>query len=223
MKTRRAAFTLIELLVVIGLIAVVSGVLGLALGRGNSGTALQSGQSTTVAMLAGARARAAVTQQNAAVLINVTPSSGGFLRELRLATTVDGSTWIDTGTVSELPNGIFVVPANSAFTSLVVEVASGWDIDRRSNNFNGGPYRVRASDTGSEYISPDDYRVLAQFTPLGGSVPIASPGGTLPTVVLAPAERESAERIRFPNADALRGMTISTYGIPTLINDPAAF
>ena len=221
MRKLRAGFTLIELLVVIALIAVLAGVLGLALGRGNSGTALQAGQSTTSALVAGARAKAATSLLNAAVLINVTPSSDGFLRELRVATTADnGVTWIDTGESGELPNGIYLVPANAAFTTTNVEFSGAnpaWGGNYYSAAFSGGPHDIKSTD-GSTNITSDQYHVVAGFTPRGTTA-----NGTLTRVVLAPAERVSADKLNFNNAAALRGMTISNYGIPTLINEPAAF
>lgn len=214
---------MIELLVVIGLIAVLAGVLGLALGRGNSGTALQAGQSTTSAMVAGARAKAAISLLNSAVLVNVTPSSDGFLRELRIATTADGgTTWIDVGTVNELPAGVYFVPANATFGTTNVEFTGSnpaWVANYYSSTFSGGPYKIKGSD-GTTNISSDDYRVVAHFTPRGTTV--TSTPSTLSRVVLAPAERVSSDKVVFNNAAALRGMTISTYGISTLINEPAA-
>jgi prepilin-type N-terminal cleavage/methylation domain-containing protein len=224
MKHVRNAFTLIELLVVIGVIAVTAGVLGLALGRGNSGTALQAAQGTTSAMIAGARAEAASSLLNAAVLINVTPSSEGFMRELRVATTTGGGIWIDTGSVNELPAGIRFVPDNIAFSSNVDFTGSNpaWVANYYSSSFNGGPYNIKDVD-GVTNISSDDYRVIAQFTPRGTTVPIASPGGTINRIVLSPAESVANDKIVFSNAAALRGMTISSYGITTIINEPAAF
>jgi type II secretory pathway pseudopilin PulG len=218
---------LIELLVVIALIAVLAGVLGLALGRGNSGTALQSGQSTISAMIAGVRAEAAVSQLNAALLVNVTPSSDGFLREFRVATTADaGSTWIDTGNVSELPSGIYLVPGNAIAVANATFTGSNpaWVAGYKSSTFSGGAAglrKIRNTDDTAD-ISTDEYRVVVQMTPKGLSV-TGSDTGTLNRIVLAPAERVSAETIDFNNAAALRGMVISRYGVSSLVNEPNAF
>jgi prepilin-type N-terminal cleavage/methylation domain-containing protein len=218
MKSPRAAFTLVELLVVIGLIAVLSGVLGLALGRGNSGAALQSAQSTASALVAGARAQAATSFSDAGLFVNVTPASDGFLSEFYIATW-NGTEWIARGDPSRLPSSIYLVPENSAFPGNVsFDGDTPWSNERRSAAFVAGARQLKATN-GTTDIGPDSYRLVARFNPRGST----NTTDTLRRLVFAAAQRSDATTLRFDNADALRGMTISNYGIPTLIHEAAAF
>jgi prepilin-type N-terminal cleavage/methylation domain-containing protein len=221
MKPSRAAFTLIELLVVIGLIAVLSGVLGLALGRGNSGTALQGAQSTVSALIGGARAQAAVSGTDAAVVINVTPASEDFLRELYIVVNTGASNapiWSVRGNGTRLPAGVFFVPAANSFAVSEVEysAAGGWTNNRRSGAFTGTAFNIKASD-GSTNLNSNEYRILARLTPRGTS------SGSLFRVIFSPAERTGPTSIVFNNSTTIRGLTVSAYGISTLRNDAESF
>lgn len=221
MKAFRRGFTLIELLVVIGLIAVLAGVFGLALGRGNSGTALQTAQSTMAAMVAGARSQAAVAQTDAAVLINVEPSSEGFLRELRIATTTDnGATWIATGTQALLPLGIYLVPASGSFATTRVDYSTtpSWAVANRSSAFTGSVINQLESTNGSTNLTDDNHRVLVRFNARG-----TTGANTLSRIVFSPGQQTGDSTLVFDNPAALRGMTISNYGIATLRNDAESF
>jgi prepilin-type N-terminal cleavage/methylation domain-containing protein len=216
MKCIRAGFTLIELLVVIGLIAVIAGVLGLSLGRGNSGTSLQGAQSTSSALIAGARAQAATSLNNSGVFINVSPDSDNFLRECYIAVN-NGAAWVARGDPVLLPRGIFLVPANTAFPIANVEFGTdGGSWSERSSGFPAAALSLKASD-GSTNINSESYRLLVSFTPRGTT------SSTMSQIVFAAGERVSGSKVLFNNASAVRGMTISNYGIATLINDVESF
>ena len=112
---RSAAFTLIELLVVIGLIALLSGGVGLAL-RDTGANELANAQIVLATLVGTTRAQAAVLQTEARLLIHGTrpPAGDGekFLRLLQVVTAdpAGSGNWRAAGEPVFLPRGIYVVP-----------------------------------------------------------------------------------------------------------------
>jgi prepilin-type N-terminal cleavage/methylation domain-containing protein len=205
MKRPKTGFTLVELLVVIGLIAVLAGVLGLALGRGNSGAALQSSQATLQGLFSAARGQAAIRQNTAFIIVNIDPASEGFLREFYI--TVGG---VATGNPVTLSQGIYLVPRTEGMTfGGAVEFQGTWT-NRLSTAFDGAAVATPAGVTGT-------FGRIVGITDRGT---LSSTTGT--KIVLAPAERVAANRIIFTNPEAVRGVTISSYGVLTLLNDALA-
>jgi len=206
MKHPRSAFTLIELLVVIGIIAVLASVFGLAFGRGSSGAALQSSQATLLGLFSAARGQAAIGQNTANIVVNVSPSSEGFLREFYVI--VNGRA---VGSPVTLSQGIYLLPPTTGETfsaAISFTAPSAW-LDRTSTGFNN--VAVPPATTGLE--SGVNYRTVAGITSLGRSSPAG--GGN---IILAPADRLSGQTISFNNPDAIRGVKISTYGVLTFLN-----
>lgn len=216
-------FTLIELLVVIALIAVLAGGIGLALGRGNSGVALQNSQASLISSMSGARAQAALNQASGAVFVNVTPTSDGFLRELRIATLLDhdnnaatAAIWAVSGDPILFSNGIYLVPPASELTSDIdyKPAASDWTNAHSTSYDTVGDTTLRYQD--NTPIAGLNYRRLISLSPRGTSTP-----GRL---ILAVGETKvGGQGVTFSNPEALRGARISAYGVATMVVGQEAF
>ena len=106
----RRAFTLIELLVVIGLIALLVGGIGMALGgRGTDGAALAAAQNTVASLVGATRAQAALHQTTARLLVYASQPPGGdadkYLRYLQVVR-LEGGNWVATGNAVTLPSPV---------------------------------------------------------------------------------------------------------------------
>ncbi len=220
-----SGFTLIELLVVIGLIAVLAGGIGLSLGQGNSGVALQNSQGILSSALSGARAQAAINQASAGLFVNTASAADGFLREFRIAALVDHDNnsatlpvWIVKGDPIILAKGVYLVPPVAAgFTATEVDYQPGtsdW-VNARSTSYDISDTPLYLSD-GVTALG-GRYRRLVALTERGTT----NDNGRL---ILAPADvLPGGAGISFKNAEFLRGARISRYGVATSIVGQEAF
>ena len=216
---RTAAFTLIELLVVIGIIAVLAGIIGGALRGGNPGTALQAGQSTLVSLLANARGQAALNQTNAMLIVDVNDvTNDNYLRAFQVVieSTANPGKYIKTGDIVKLPQGIYLVPLTAGSLPAVTLSNSGgaWPSKRVSTAIQAPGPSINWDNT---VTAPDSnvylqFKTYSQFgTTSGGQI------------ILAAGRRTSANSILLSNAEAIRGVNLSKYGIATLVNEGASF
>ena len=218
-------FTLIELLVVIGLIAVLAGAIGLSLGQGNSGVALQNSQGTLSSGLSGARAQAAINQASAGLFVNTDPLSDGFLRELRIAAFIDhdndGVTppvWISKGDAIVFSQGVYLVPPTTAgFNATEVDfqpAVADW-VNARSSSYDISNTTLYLSNGTTSLGSV--YRRLVILTERGTT-------GNNGSIILAPADvLPGGKGVSFKNAEFLRGIRISSYGVATAVVGQEAF
>ena len=203
------AFTLIELLVVIGIIGLLIGGVGLGLRGGNQTTGLQAAQSTLASMIRIARGQAALKQQRAGVFININASSDRYLRHIIVAVDISATqtnpgTWIPVDDGVTLPQGVYVVPyvaPNAAFASL------------NSTALNAAPVNLIISST-----TTDAYAYFSIST-VGSS---SSTGNIVVSTAIIKTNT-GVPLLTFDNANNVRGISISQYGIATLINESTGF
>lgn len=220
----RRAFTLLELLVVVALVSVLSFFVASALGP-TRGAVLQSGQSTLANLLVVARTKAAASGRPVRLLLQVDASNPAahprFLRHLVLQVQADG-TW-QSVTEASLPSGVYLMPGNFAFPDgLFAATDAPWI---RSD---GSPLRstaLRSANLSAEAIYGG---VAEQWV----SLPFAAAGTTNAPgdLVLAlgrgraPGSYAAGESpIELENPEQVRGLSVSAYGVATLVNSRASF
>jgi prepilin-type N-terminal cleavage/methylation domain-containing protein len=217
---RHHAFTLIEMLAVIGIMALMAGVLGLALREGNPAVALASAQGTVAGLLAAARDQAVLSQNRAMLVVDADPADERFLRGIHVAveTERDSGQWRITGDDALLPSGIFFVPGTEGVSGATFAPGDGsagaWPVGRRSSVEVAPPGRILPS------AENQSGKYLGMTAPLAASDAAGAVGGG--KLVLAAARRTSAGVI-FDRPELVRGVALSSYGMAILINDGPGF
>jgi len=198
------AFTLIELMVVIGLIAVLAGGVGIAMKDNNPGSALKAAQSTLVSMLSSARGQAALNQCDAMIVVQSSHDQGdNFLRSVKIVIESTPGTWVEVGSEVLLPQGIYVVPPVYPFADVSFPAEYAGAAGRLSGFVQTAPIQLN----GVNYVTS------LHFTSLGGIT------GTSNRMLVAAGKPTSATTVTLDNTGAVRGFTVSNYGVATLIND----
>ncbi len=215
-------FTLIELLVVIGIIVLLLGSIGLALKGSNPSNALQTGQGIVSSMLNSARGQAILKQQNAGVFVNMNPPTptnpnpDRYLRHLVVAVDTsaaqDGSGWtpIDDGVT--LPTGVYVVPKDTSPTTVFYYPNAAAFAALNSSALSANTTLSVNSSTAEPYA-------YFSITPLGTT----SSGNIVLSTARSSPGAGNTTTLTFDNANNVRGISISPYGIATLINESASF
>lgn len=202
------AFTLVELLAVIALLAGFAAAAGLALRHPGESVALQSAQGMVAGLLNAARGRAALTGQNARLVVSAdSGESRDFLRWLQVVHEDPAAPgdWLATDGGIQLPRGINVVPPSVA----AVPGNPFWPSSRRSTAFasSAQAMTINGSSAGAFYH--------VQFTPRG-----TTSGGK---VVLTAGRFDTETSLVFDNPDNVRGLLLRPTGALTLLDDPGAF
>lgn len=229
---RQRAFTLLELLVVVGLIAATSFLLLGGLGGSDDSTALQSSQAVVANLITAARTKAAITGRKVRLLVNADPAQPDrYLRFVLLQLARQpGSTSADWDTIQSvlLPEGIYVAPG--ALAGLVAEPAA-W---KRTSDASAELASDLFANQGFLYAFDGDgaaqFWLGVAFTANGTLAAVA--GGPPPkgAWILAvgqtrPLGSYSAGQppVQFSEPARVRGVMLSAYGVPALLDDRSAF
>ena len=111
----RRAFTLIELLVVIGIMAVVSAIIGVGLSRGGDATTLAAAESLMVSQINAARAQAALSAGQTALVVAADADDPERERRFVAVAVDDAGTWRVLNDGTRLPgNAVVRTPAEGS-------------------------------------------------------------------------------------------------------------
>jgi prepilin-type N-terminal cleavage/methylation domain-containing protein len=233
----RTAFTLIELMIVIAVIGILIGSIGLALKGGNKPAALQGAQATLMSLVSAARAQAALESTTATVLIWAdTNNSETYLRRaavfVRADTNGDGTVdaYVRKNEPVDLPQGIFFVPSDAGSAMPIIrQPAADWTgltltESQNSNSATTGLVFKRLDETlttpswDADPNAPVKAYVTIGFDAYGQLVP-----SDVNYLAVAPGDIEPNQGVTFPEVDSLRGVKLSAYGIPLMLNEKNAF
>ena len=222
-----SGFTLLELLVVIALLSTLLVVVRSGRGGGGQAAALQSAQATLVNLLTAARATAMARGQSVRILVQIDATSANepsrFLHYVALQTQTAGG-W-QTSSEAYLPEGVYVVPGNFATIPaglFAPNLAILW------NKTDGSALRstaLRSNQISSEAVN-------SSATEQWVSITLAAEAGTVQSgdIILAAGRRRppgtfqaGESPVELINPENVRGLTLSSYGVPALINNRSSF
>ena len=234
---QRRAFTLIELLVVIAVIAILAGIAGVALRGGDRGAALQSGQSALSSLVASARAQASIRLNNATIVVwgeydaSKPEVASTYLHRAAVMTFEDTDpvpngvpdAWVIRGDVLDLPRGVYFVPPDlGGISSANYAVAGDWaNHDRTDAQGNAAADMVVKRWDADAKNYEDDPSVSNSFKGYK-TITFDSQGQLVDgrTLVISLADSDTSGLI-FTDSDSQRGLVLSAYGVPTVINEKA--
>jgi hypothetical protein len=198
-------------------------------GLGGSGksAALQSAQATLANLVTAARLKAMSSGRSARVLVHVDARSTAeprrYLRYLALQVQ-SPSGWQLVGD-AYLPEGVFVVPGNFSSLPAGLFAANGSLSWTRSDGSALRSTVLRSSQIFSEQIGGGAREQWAGvgFAPTGATMQsgdlILAVGKNRTPGSYGPGDSP----IELENPDQVRGLTLSAYGVPTLVNDRTSF
>lgn len=198
----RSAFTLLEIVVVLALVAVLAGIVGVALRGNSSGSAVLSAQRQMAGLVSAGRAHAALSQVEVRLLVCADASAEGTLslRALRFVR-AERATWGELGGIVELPAGTAVVPPVGVAVSGEHWPATAWN----------GP--VDLGLAAAEWRSVYFLRFLPDGRVLGRA-------GCGPSLLLAVAPiRRSGAALAFEGPASALGLLVQPSGGVTFLED----
>jgi type II secretory pathway pseudopilin PulG len=231
-RSSLAAFTLLELLVVIGLIVALSFVLVSGLAGGGKSAALQSAQSAVSTLVTAARTKAPATNRKTRLLVCIdTGLPDRYLRFLVLQLARQpGSSPVDWDTIQSLslPDGVYVVPGS--LTGLVTDPAQWKRVSDTTEDLVSDIFKNQnlsyaiEGDTGARLWTGIAFTPNGTLAALAGGPP---PKGFIVVALgqaRAPGTYQAGESpVQLVSPQTVRGLILSAYGVPALLNERNAF
>lgn len=213
-------FTLIEVLVVLGLIALLAGTFAVGSRETVPAHALESAQATVGALLSAARHQATLHRNRVMLVVDADLANDRFLRGIQVAveTAPNSGHWWITEHGALLAEAIRVVPGSAELGGATLAPAAPgpgqWPPLRRSSFeiIPPGSISGRSGDPLGQF--------LGLVIPLPGFGPPGGGGGE--KIVLA-APRRLSTGVVFEHPQQIRGLVLSAYGVPLLVNDAPGF
>ena len=218
------AFTLIELLVVIGLIAALGTVFALGLKGGGRATALASAQSLLANLVGTVRLKAVTTGHETRLLLNTDPvsdpHSARFLRYLVWQERV-ADEWRTLGE-AWLPEGVGLLPRDPRTPSNLFAPGGAW------TRADGTALRSTALQTAGDLRLAVNSSVTENWASLGFTAAGTTfSNGDLVLATLEPLPPGSyvpgESPFQFTNPENVRGLSLSRYGLASLVSGRMGF
>lgn len=232
----RSGFTLLELLVVVGLIAGLSLVLLLGLQGGGKAASLEAAQATVSSMVSAARLKAAASGRHCRVLVAGDPADAErYLRCVVLQQArqpgASPAHW-DTVQVTLLPAEIVIVPASLTTPTGLVADATAWRrVSEPGEELVSGVFLNQAITYALEGDTEARTWTGVCFTPNGTLARLGTSGTpSRGLLVIATGVRRAPgtyavgqSPVQLGDPMLVRGLVLSAYGVPALLNDRNAF
>ncbi len=222
----RRGFTLVELLVVVALVAGMAALFVAGVGRGGQGAALQSAQATMANVVTAARTKAMATGKRVRILVHADARDAARFRRfiaLQQETSYLSNTWDPPYERLSLPEGIAVLPRSTRVPTGFYPENVPWTKVSGSTALHSSALDTAAVNVAVDRANEEVWEVI-QFTPFGTISP--NPGDVVLTTVTRRAPGSFAEGespVRAEKVERVRGIAISTYGVPMLIDEGAGF
>lgn len=217
------AFTLLEMLIVVGLVAVFSTIILSSLLGLSKAAALQAAQSSLSSFVTGTRAHAVSSGRGARLCLNVDPTAPDRFLRYWVVQVKAGTIWQTTAD-SYMPANVYVVPgAFSALPAGLFSTASTW-----LKSDNNTPLRSSALRDDKIFTDTINETTAQKWV----AIDLSATGGTAQSgdlilvtgIVRAAGSFASGDSpVELREASAARGLTLSSYGVPTLVNDVLSF
>lgn len=205
----------------------VSGLTG-----GGKSVALQSAQATVSNLVTAARTKAPATNRKTRLLVNVDPGSPErYLRQIVLQLARQpGSGPSDWDTIQSvhLPAGAYIVPGS--LTGLVTNATQWKRVSDPADDLVSDLFKNQSLTYAIEGDTTAQLWTGVAFTPNGTLAALVGgppPKGSIVIAlgqVRAPGSYPAGEPpVQLVNAQTVRGLILSAYGVPALLNERNAF